>query len=236
MGGGCCVSNHPIRDFFRDIFCSDGGCCVGNSSRSANSESHATTVANELATMREKTQKSSEETEEQVMKYINCSMDSFMQELEKINQKYFYGETLNINTMSINEKNEQLKSQVKGCISTYINTRLVQTDKELSTILAEKTKRKRKDNFEKFVEKLKKQALTKLRIKIEKTVKEQEMVVASEIDMRKSEIDTRLEENIRELTEILEVKKKNEDELSKRQMEYMYQSSICGLILEEIKA
>lgn len=234
MGGGCCVSNHPIRDFLRDIFCSDS-CCVGNSSAPSESEQHAKKVAEELAEMKEKSEKSSTETEQKIMDYINRSMDSFMIEIEKINQQDFFGEKLNINTKAIREKNEQLNKQVVGCISTVLNTRLVQTDKELSTILEERDEKKRQENFSAFVERVKKQALSKLRTEIEKTVKAQSEMVSKEIKTRQKEVDARMAESIKELTEIMEVKEKSESELKKKQIDYMYQSALCDLLLTEVE-
>lgn len=234
MGGGCCVSNHPIIDFFKDLFCSDS-CCVGNSSGPSDSEIHAKQVAKELAEMKEKTEKTSSETEQKIMYYINRSMDSFMIEIEKINQESFFGEHLNINTKAIREKNDSLNKQVVGCISSVLNTRLVQTDKELSIILEEKDEKKRRDNFARFVEKVKRQALSKLKKEIEKTVSEQSEVVSKEIKTRQKEVDKRMEESIRELTEIMEVKEKSEYDLKKKQMDYMYQSSLCDLLIAEIE-
>lgn len=234
MGGGCCVSNHPIRDFLSSLFCSDS-CCVGYASGPSESELHAKKIAEELAEMKEKSGKSSSETEQEIMDYINCSMDSLMIEIDKINQQPFLGEKLNINTKAIREKNEQLNGQVVGCISSVLNTRLVQTDKELSTILAERDEKKRRANFEKFVEKIKKQAINKLRIKIEKTVNAQSEVVSKEIKTRQKEVDTRMEESIKELTEIMDVKEKNESELKKKQVNYMYQSALCDLLLAEVE-
>ncbi len=234
MGGGCCVSNHPILDFLSDLFCSDS-CCVGNSSGPSESEQHAKKVAEELAEMKEKSGKSSSEIEQKIMDNINCSMDSFLIEIDKINQQDFFGEKLNINTKVIREKNEQLNRQVVGCISSVLNTRLVQTDKELSTILEERDAKKRKANFEKFVEKIKKQAVNKLRIEIDKTVNAQSEVVSKEIKARQKEVDARMEESIRELTEIMEVKEKSESELKKKQVDYMYQSALCDLLLAEVE-
>jgi hypothetical protein len=234
MGGGCCVSNHPIIDFIKDIFCSDS-CCVGYSSGPSESEQHARKVAEELSEMKEKSEKSSTQTEQKIMDYINRSMDSFMIEIEKINQQDFFGEKLNINIKAIREKNEQLNKQVVGCISTVLNTRLVQTDKELSTILEERDEKKRKENFSAFVEKVKKQALSKLRIEIEKAVKAQSEMVSKEIKTRQKEVDARMEESIKELTEIMEVKEKSESELKKKQVDYMYQSALCDLLLAEVE-
>lgn len=234
MGGGCCVSNHPILDFLSDLFCSDS-CCVGHASGPSESELHAKKVANELAEMKERSNESSSKTEKNIMEYINRSMDSFMIEIEKINQQSFFGEKLNINTKAIREKNEQLNKQVVGCISSVLNTRLVQTDKELSTILAEKDDKKRKKNFDKFVKRVQKSALDKLKTKIEKTVKAQSEVVSNEIKTRQKEVDARMKESIKELTEIMEVKEKSDSDVKKKQIDFMYQSTLCDLLLAEIK-
>ena len=200
MGGGCCVCFHPVRDvidFFEDIFCSDS-CCVGNSSGPSDSERHAREVAKELAEMKEKTEKLSSEKEEKAMECINESMDSFMVEIENMNQESFLGEKLNINIKSIREKNEALNKQVVGCISSVMNARLVQTDKELSTILEEKDQKKRQENFSKFVENVKKQAFDKLKKEIKKTVSAQSEVVSKEIKARQKEVDKKMEESIKE--------------------------------------
>lgn len=234
MGGGCCISNHPIIDFLSDVFCSDS-CCVGFSAGPTESERHARKVAEELAEMKERSGESSRQTEKKIMNYINRSMESFLLEIDRINQQSFFGEKLNINTKAIKEKNEQLNKQVVGCISSVLNTRLVQTDKELSVILAERDGKKRKDNFEKFVERIEEQALDKLVTKINKTVNEQSEMVSREIKTRQREVDFRMKESIRELTEIMELKEKSELDLKKRQMEYMYQSALCDLLLAEVE-
>lgn len=234
MGGGCCIMDNPIGDFIRDIFCSDS-CCVGNSSGPSDSEQHARKVANELAEMKEHTRESSVKTEKKIMSYINSTMDSFMNDIDKLNKQTFFGEKLDINTEAIRDKNEKLNNQVVGCISNIMDTRLVQTDKELSTILEEKDDKKRKKNFDDFVGRVKKDALNDLKVKIEKTVKAQSEVVSKEIKTRQKEIDFKMQESIKEMTNIMEMKEKSETELNKKQIEYMYQSSLCDILLMEVR-
>lgn len=236
MGGGCCVGNHPIIDAFKSVFCSDSGCCVGFSTGPTESERHAKKVADELADMKKKTEESSTQTEQRIMSYINASMDSFLIEIDKINSNDYFGEKLNINTEIIREKNEKLNKQVIGCISSVMNTRLVQSDRELKTILEERDEKKRKANFKKFIENVKKEALNKLKVEIEKTVKEQSEVISKEIEIRQNEVNARMEESVKELTEIMEVKNRSEADLQKKQVNYMYQSALCDLILAEVDA
>lgn len=232
MGGGCCVSNHPIRDFFRDLFCSDS-CCVGHSSSRRDSEEHAKKVANELATMKENTEKTSTAIEQEIMADINASLDSFLRDIESENTKSYYGEYLKINVKAIREKNEQLNKQVIGCISNVMNRRLVQTDNELKVILEEKDDKKRKKSFEEFVSRVQRQALDKLKKEVEKTVRAQSEVVSKEIQGRQKEINKRLEETIAEMTEIMDVKQKSDIELERKQIDLMYQSSLCDYLLLE---
>ncbi|MDE7312360.1 MAG: hypothetical protein K2N87_12195 [Eubacterium sp.] len=185
--------------------------------------------------MKEKIGESTSKQESIILDYINASMDTFMGEIEQLNKQSFGKESLNINTSAIKEKNEQLKRHVVGCVGNVMNMRLVQTDKELSTILEERDDKKRKKNFEKFIERIKKGALEKFKKEVEKTVHEQSKVVSDEINTRKKEVNRRLEESIEELTTIMEVKNQSNSELEKKQIGYMYQSSLCELILSEVE-
>ncbi len=243
MGGGCCVGDFfscCVGDFHLPCFfdsgcCVGDSCCVGNAPGPSESELHAKKVADELAEMKEKIGESTSKQESIILDYINASMDTFMGEIEQLNKQSFGKESLNINTSAIKEKNEQLKRHVVGCVGNVMNMRLVQTDKELSTILEERDDKKRKKNFEKFIERIKKGALEKFKKEVEKTVHEQSKVVSDEINTRKKEVNRRLEESIEELTTIMEVKNQSNSELEKKQIGYMYQSSLCELILSEVE-
>lgn len=95
--------------------------------------------------------------------------------------------------------------------------------------------KKEKKNFDKFVKRVQKSALDKLKTKIEKTVKAQSEVVSNEIKTRQKEVDARMKESIKELTEIMEVKEKSDSDVKKKQIDFMYQSTLCDLLLAEIK-
>lgn len=235
--GGCCVGNFAccVIDLpcFFDSGCGD--CCVGNTSEPTESEKHAKKIANELAEMKEKMNESTEKKENEIIDNVNKSMDSFMKEVDSLNKQLFAGESLRINTKAIREKNEALKKMAVGCVSNEMNRRLVQTDKELSTILEERDEKKRKKNFDKFIGRVQKTALEKFKKEVEKTVKAQSKVVSDEITARQKEVNGELEESIKELTAIVEIKNKNNSELEHKQVQYMYQSTLCELLLREVE-
>ncbi len=235
--GGCCVGDFCCVGFccIMDIFGGGDGCCVGDAPGPSESETHAKKIADELASMREVSSSDSKDQEQDLIDDINSSMNEFLEDIEELNKKKFDGESLRINVDLIKEKNEKLKLQVVGSISNELSRRLVMTDRELSAILAEKDDAKRKKNFDAFVQRVKKDSLRKLKENIEKTVAEQSKVVSDEINIRKKEVEQRLNENIKELSEIVEIKKKNSSELEKKQFEYMYQSALCSILLDENK-
>ena len=246
MGSSCCVANFPccvgdfgetcLWDTCTSCFLDSGsGCCVGNSSAPSESERHASEVANELAEMKEKAGNDAKLMETNILKEVHGSMLAYMHELEEFNNLKFGGETLSINMKAIREKNESLEKQITGCIAGVMNTRLVQTDKELSTILSERDSKKRKENFGQFVDRLRKEALKTFKESIKKTMNEQSQIVSKEVEVRKREVDARMRETIQELMEISDAKGKESGALEKKQIEYMYQSGICDMILREVE-
>ena len=214
--------------------CSDS-CCVGFSSGPSESERHAKKVAEELAEMKERSEATSKKTTDKIMRHINQSLNAFLVEVQKINKESYYGESLNINVDAIRAKNDQLNQKVSNCISSVMNRRLVQTDKELSLILGEKDDKKRNANFAAFYKKLQGQGLKKLSDEIETAVNAQLQVVSMEIETRRSEVNSRLEESVREISEIIDLKQKSETELKQKQLGYMYSSTLCDLLLAEVE-
>jgi len=242
-GGGCCVGDFSsccvldlhLPCLFDSGCCVGNSCCVGHSSGPSKGELHSKKIAEELAEMKSKMSDVTSKQENNIIEYINKSMNLFMKEIDELNKQSFGGETLSINVDAIRKKNDSLKKQVIGCIGNVMNARLVQSDKELSSILAEYDDEKRKKNFEAFVSKVKKEALGEFKKVVEKTVHEQSVVVSDEIKTRQIEVNKRLEETIDELTSIMEIKKKNTEELEAKQMQYMYQSRLCDIMLAELE-
>lgn len=189
---GCCIGDFHLPCLFDSGCCVGNSCCVGNASGPSESEQHAKKVADELADMKERIHVSTSQQENEIIDYINQSMNVFMKEIEQLNKQSFAGEYLKINTSAIKKKNEELKSRVVGCVGNVMDERLVQTDKELSAILEERKDKKRKKNFEAFIKRVKKDALEQFKKEVEKTVASQSKVVSDEIRIRKKEVKKRL--------------------------------------------
>ena len=182
---GCCIGDFHLPCLFDSGCCVGNSCCVGNASGPSESEQHAKKVADELADRKERIHVSTSQQENEIIDYINQSMNVFMKEIEQLNKQSFAGEYLKINTSAIKKKNEELKSRVVGCVGNVMDERLVQTDKELSAILEERKDKKRKKNFEAFIKRVKKDALEQFKKEVEKTVASQSKVVSDEIRIRK---------------------------------------------------
>lgn len=241
MGGGCCIGDccimdNAVGDFFRDIFgggSSGGGC--GYHPGPSKTEQHAKKIANELAEMKANVHKTSEKTETKVIEYINRSMESLVKELENLNKETYGGRTLNINIKGIREKNEQLKKEVVGSIGNVMDGRLVLTDPELSVILKENNDKKRNEKFDAFCKRVQKSALSELEKKIKKTVELQQDMIEKEITNRLEEVKKSMEEAEKAYLDIVEIKKKDDDELAKKQIQYMYQYNLYDILNDELK-
>ena len=162
---GCCIGDFHLPCLFDSGCCVGNSCCVGNASGPSESEQHAKKVADELADMKERIHVSTSQQENEIIDYINQSMNVFMKEIEQLNKQSFAGEYLKINTSAIKKKNEELKSRVVGCVGNVMDERLVQTDKELSAILEERKDKKRKKNFEAFIKRVKRMLWSNLKKK-----------------------------------------------------------------------
>lgn len=229
--GNCCVMNNPVGDFFRDIFSSGSGC--GYHPGPSETEQHAKKIADELAEMKEHIRESTERDEAALLDYVNRSMDSFLEELRTLNLKKFGGKSLRIDIEGLKKEKERLKTKVKGHIGDKMDQRLVQTDKELSLILEERDDKKRAKSFDRFVEKIKRQALESLQNEIRKTVNAQSNMVEREIKARISEVEKSLEETSRAYSDILKAKETGGAQLEAQQIKYMYHCELYSLLLEQ---
>ena len=241
--GSCCVGDCCVVDCG---FCCVMDCCVFDMSSSSRgcgyhprenkTEDHATIIANELAEMKEKMSESAREEESKYLKRITQSMDEFIRELEKINRESCGGKQLNINREEIIRQNDDLSKKVVGFIGRRMDDRLVHTDNELALILQERDKKTRDKNFDDFVARVRKSAIRDLIETIQETVKAQSDVIDREIRGRLQEVNSSMEEEIKKYQELRELKEKRAEEMAARQSEYMFEHTLCGLLLDEVQA
>ena len=239
--GDCCVANCGfccIGDFFS---CSDGGCCVGNcgDTSSSNSktaeEDHAALIANELAEMRERSATDAQKQEGDIIEDVNETMAEFVKWIREINKQKIGGRNLNININQIEELNEKLRKKIVGFIGKKLDDRLIMTDPEVSTILAERDAAKRKKNFDDFYIARKRDAIRALIEEIETSVREQSDSIEREIQNRIKELDNNMQQEARAFDDLRKMKVEQDSRLSEKQIEYMYYENLCDIMFDELK-
>lgn len=231
--GFCCVVDCGFCCVF-DTSSSSGGC--GYHPRENKTEDHATIIANELAEMKEKMAEQTQKEEIDILKSISLNMKQFIDSLEEINGGRYGGKQLNINKEEIIRQNDALSKKVIGFMAQRMEDRLVHTDRELSLILQERDKATRDKNFDDFVERVRKSAIRDLIEIIQEAVKAQSDVIDREIRGRLQEVNSSMEEEIKKYQELRELKEKRAEEMAARQSEYMFEHTLCDLLLDEVQA
>lgn len=250
MGGGggcgdfccvanCCVANCGfccIGDFFS---CSDSGCCVGNcgdTSRGKTAkEDHAAIVANELAEMRKRSATDAKKQENDIIDDVNETMEEFIKWIQDVNKKKIGDKNLNINVTQIKKLNEDLRKKIVGFIGNKLDDKLVMTDPEVSTILAERDANKRKKNFDDFYNKRKREAIRQLIKEIESSVRSQSDSIEREIQNRIMELDNNMRQEARAFDDLRKMKVEQDSRLSGKQIEYMFYVNLCDIMFDELK-
>lgn len=229
----CCVMNCGICCVF-DTSSSSSGCDYHP--RENKTEVHARNNANELAEWKKGVSAANQKEEEKIIESINKNMNQFVEMLGKINEGTYGGKQLNINTEQIIRQNHALEQKVIGFIGRRMDDRLTLTDRELALILKEPDDKMRKKNFDDFVERVRKSAVRDLIQTIEDTVKEQSDAIDREIRSRLHEVNSGMEEEMQAYQELRELKEKRAEELVVRQSEYMFEQTLCDMILDEVDA
>lgn len=234
MGGGCCIMDNPISNFFSDLFSGSSGGCSYTPSANINVD-HSTKIANELAKMKDNMRKETEDDERKLMEYIGRSMNSFLRELSQINENTYGGKKLNMNIAGIKAENTKLAESVRGHIGRVLDNRLDLKDRELSVILEERDDKKRKKNFKDFCQKVKKEALMSLKKQIEETVQKQNELVQSEIKQRLNEVEKNMSAMKAEYESLLSSRQAGEVKAEKIQVDHMYQYTLFDILQEQVR-
>ena len=228
--GDCCVMDNRIGNFFRDLF---GGSSCGYYPSQSATEAHAEKIANELAEMNEQVKNSSMKAEEDIISYINRSTDNLLTELDKLGKREFGGKRLNLDIAEIRAENARMTNDVKGSVSRVMTDRLVETDPELSAILAEQDDKKRKKLFDEFVNRVQKTAILNLRDAIEKTVKAQSAMVEKVILDRVSEAEDGLKRATESYERALQSVRKGKEAAWQDQIDNMYLYELSDTLIRE---
>lgn len=231
------VTGSIVVNGIKDLF-------SGSSSDSSNYQPRASVTAatsksnaDMLAELKADVRGTTEKKERQIFDYINKSMDELLNQLGQINKQNFGGKALNINITEIKNKNKALKKEIVGFIGNYMDSRMVLSDHELSEILKERDDKKRKKKFDAFREKLERQAVEKLKIKIEDTVQKQEEVIRKEIQNRLTEVDKSMREATKAYEEILHMKEEQEHTgIEEKQIQFCYQYELSQILLEQLES
>lgn len=232
MGGGCCVMDNPVGDFFKDLFCSD--CCVGYSPSRSDSDAHAKKIAEEFAEMTKRSDEATEHTVEKALSYLKKDIEGLFKELKSLNAESYGGKKLNIDFRSIEQENKEMEARVKTLVGDMMRDRLVLTDPELALILEEKDDKKRAKNFEAFERKLRKAANDKLKEEMENIVRKQQDIISSAIEKRLNELNGSVQRSDEAFQKILALKKSDESALEEQKMQYIYQCGVCDLLMNEM--
>lgn len=244
MGGGggccigdCCVANCGFCCIGNFFSCSD--CCVGNCGDNSSGKTakidHTAIINNELAEMRNRSAADAKKQEEDIITDINESMKDFIKWLEDVNRQKIGGRNLNINIDKIKELNEALRKKVIGFIGKRLDDKLVMTDPEVSTILAETDDAKRKKNFDDFYDNRLREAIREMIKEIETSVREQSEAIEREIQNRINELNNNMAQETRAFEEIKKLKDKEDSRLAEVQVDYMYYANLCDIMFDELK-
>lgn len=224
----CCVGN-----------CGD--CCVGNCSHCGGKAEaelkarHEKKVAEELAKHRKELNETSDKFEKNLIRSLNSSIDDLVKTIEDYNQKVFGNRKLDINIAKIRAEQEKLKKEVIGFVANNTNKRMVQTDPELSLILAEKDDNVRNKRFAEFTEKIYAFALTQLKTKIRPFIQAEEDIVKSEIEKRINEVEVSMAKAKDEYQTILSINDNDSAKLEEVKIKYMYNLDLYKILIKQVE-
>ena len=237
--GGCCVSNHPIRNIIdgikrglKNIF---GGGSRG-SSNAGRTESYDSTVAdleatvkvqNALTMFREDTRTRSEDFENDVIRESREALDEFICELKKYNKIRYGNNRLNLNIGSIERENRKTEDKIHGFIVKRVSKRISLDDTECLEILKLNAGADKEKKMDAFYQKVLKEAVGELTDILKEAMEKQTETVEDSIQTRIDSIVSTVEIKAIEFKEIQNAKDKDEAAMEKEQVRLSHLISLC---------
>lgn len=165
---------------------------------------------------------------------INVFLNQFVSYLWKINDGVYGGKKLNIKMDVIERELHNLENEVTEFVGNRMDERLVLTDPKLSVILANEDDAERKRRFDEFYVTIHRLAVKDLGQEIKTVIAKQFAIVNKEIRDRLDEVDQSMKDALDEYRQAEKMKMEKNDDLSYKQIEYMYRIDLARILDETI--
>ncbi|WP_296919817.1 hypothetical protein [Megasphaera sp.] len=221
--GFCCIGD----------FCSDTGCSYHPQPNNERHD-HAKVIADELAAMKERARIDGEQIGKEAYSQINVFLNNFIDHLWKINDGVYGGKKLNIKMDVVERELNKLEDEVTEFVGNRMDERLVLTDPKLSVILANEDDEERKRRFDEFYVTIHRAAVRDLSQEIKTVIAKQFVIVNKEIRDRLDEVDQSMKDALDEYRQAEKMKMEKNNDLSSKQIEYMYRIDLARILDETI--
>lgn len=141
---------------------------------------------------------------------------------------------MNIKMDVIERELHNLENEVTEFVGNRMDERLVLTDPKLSVILANEDDAERKRRFDEFYVTIHRLAVKDLGQEIKTVIAKQFAIVNKEIRDRLDEVDQSMKDALDEYRQAEKMKMEKNDDLSYKQIEYMYRIDLARILDETI--
>lgn len=243
MGGGGCskCDNHPIRDFFKNLFSKPR---TNTSAYISEQEIHDADKAtlqevvriNEALTeFRLQSEVQSDSLENKIIKDAREGLDAFLDMLKKQNHQTFAGRKLNLNISAIERDNREMEDMIHGFIKKRVQKEVSTNNSKCREVLMMEKGDAKKQAMDNFLKEVTSTAITDLSEELRKVIRRQSENVEDRVQVRIDEIEVSLNDNMKKFEKIKSLKETDSAELEKEKLELISVSSICSMGMALLK-
>lgn len=161
-------------------------------------------INEDLSSYKNKAAERAETIESELCDNIDETLDSLIDDVQKINGKEFVGEKLNIPIKTLKADKRKITKSIKGSIKREITPLVSLDNAECREILEMSSGREKEKAMKKFMNKSMNKSLQSLQENIAESVEDSTTNIEEILESRLNSIETRLRGNIAELENIKE--------------------------------